>query len=229
MTARIFFRTGVFRQQDFETGFALLDDAERQRCLQYQHLNDKLRFACTRIALKRLLADCLQTTADSIRISTTKQGQPFYPHQNTRWTITVSHTEQHYLIAVTDADIAIGADLESYENSAAFSADMLGSFCHPQEINSLNNLPADHHLMHVQQLWSAKEAIVKALATGFHTDPCTLLLPVPVPEHCAVSVSKQTLWLSRQTLMISHDRLMLTRCASTEHAEWIGLPVSGAV
>ena len=225
MTDKIYYQTGVVRPEDFHLHLRLLNEAERQRALRYQHQPDKLRFACTRIALKRLLAQCADTAPEHIQIQTTPQGQPFCEHDGIRWQISVSHCDLHYLIAVSSARIMIGTDLEAYDQHRVFERDLLTSFCHPQEISALNILPQAQRNVAAQSLWSAKEALLKAAGTGFRRDPCTILLPlalpIPVSQQCHLMLDDQQIQLTQHILMPQENPLLITFCASDPDAEWL--------
>lgn len=223
MRAKIYYQTGSIRPEDFYSHLQLLNDAERRRALRYQHHADKLRFVCTRTALKRLLAQLTTSSPEQITIQQTHQGQPFCEHAGALWQISVSHSEHHYLIAASAAPLAIGTDLESCGQHTAFSHDMLASFCHPNEITLLKALPCLQQSRAAQSLWSAKEALLKACGSGLRSDPCALLLPVPLPAHAVIRAGKQCFTIIQQSLPAPDPEhgLLLTFCTSSQDAEWL--------
>lgn len=224
MSDTIYYQTGDIRQEDFVLHLHLLNDSERLRAMRYQHLSDKLRFACTRIALKRLLAQLTKSNAEHIAIQLTPEGQPYCVQEGNRWQISVSHCEQHYLIAATRAELAIGTDLEVCHRHAACHSDMQTSFCHPQEITLLKSLPPSQKNHAAQSIWSVKEALLKARGTGLRSDPCAIRLPVPFPAQYDLKIWGAHFRLTQQTLLHPENPLLLTFCANNPRADW--LPVS---
>jgi 4'-phosphopantetheinyl transferase len=96
----------------------------------------------------------------------------------------LTHSNGLALIALS-VDGPVGIDLERKCRGAKLF-DCESTFCHPQEIE---NLPGDSHLRAAQllQIWTHKEAVLKALGTGLSHPPEQVRILFNSPVRQAIS------------------------------------------
>lgn len=150
-----------------------LSDGEKSRAARFCFLEDAIHWASCRAALRKILGDAVGFAPKDIPLVFSKFGKPLLAAPFDHLHFNLSHTSQMALLVIA-ANGPIGIDLESIERSN----DLLGcedSFCHPDEIQ---NLPANLSDRSAQllKIWTAKEAVIKALGTGFSHPPESILL-----------------------------------------------------
>jgi 4'-phosphopantetheinyl transferase len=146
----------------------LLHEDERMRCERYRQLPDRIRFAAMHVVLRQLLADRLQQPAEHIRYTCGPFGKPYLDMPATTLQFNISHSGDGGLIALS-AQRAVGVDIEAVKP-------LLGR----QPIG--NVLSAEEQLYCAQQqhpaafftLWTGKEAVLKAMATGIQASLATV-------------------------------------------------------
>jgi 4'-phosphopantetheinyl transferase len=134
-----------------------LNAAERTRCLHYRQHASRVRFAETRLALRALLGERLGTAPDAVAFVAGEHGKPHLEGDVLHFN--VSHAGRHALIALSDA-APVGVDLECIDRERAFD-DLAEQFYSLQECAACKGNPEMFF-----QLWSCKEAVVKAWGTG---------------------------------------------------------------
>lgn len=153
-----------------DDGWALLDDAEREEFGPIRAATARRARVATRALLRRLLGRRLGLAPKDVPLSRTAAGKPVLgtpaPIE-----FSVSHTTGRAAIAI--AATAVGVDIERQEPAAFREAASV--FLHARERRALGRLDdraADDLLA---ALWTGKEAVAKALGTGFlHLDPSAL-------------------------------------------------------
>jgi len=180
----------------------LLDAAERARLLKLRRPDDRVRFATTRGALRRLLGErlgcdpaaiafaigahgkpalALALGADALHGSAPAAGpSPGAPHFN------VSHSGAHALIALS-AGTEVGVDIERIAARPALVSIARRAF-HPDECAACRD-GADVDGFFA--IWSAKEAVFKAAGTGLG-DGMTQLCVLPRAGSAEFSVTWPT-------------------------------------
>jgi 4'-phosphopantetheinyl transferase len=135
-----------------------------------------------RFALKSLVSAWAAGTRgrrlslDEIAVASLPSGAPvvLWPES---WgfpapSVSLSHRDGRALAALSDSPGAtVGADLEKIEpRPQGFACDWFT----PSEVGRLDALPAGERDLQVTLLWSAREAVVKALGVGLSVDTRTL-------------------------------------------------------
>lgn len=134
-----------------------LDAAEQARCLRYRQLADRARFAQTRRALRTLLGTRLGVGAHELELTTGAHGKPKLAREELAFN--VSHAGSYALLAMS-AEAQVGIDLERTDERRPV-ADLATQFFSPQESAQCAGDAVRFH-----QLWSCKEAVVKAWGSG---------------------------------------------------------------
>ncbi len=171
---------------DLEPGvLACLTPDERDRASRYRFERDARRYKATRAALRHTLARMIHLEARELRLEYSSLGQPtLAPDQNApdvRFSVT--HTSGLAAIAVTTGR-AIGIDLEQIRPIAEFELIARRNFATTEQ-TQLFDLPADERLRGFLNVWTCKEAYLKALGLGLSRglDRCAVsLAPGRRPE-----------------------------------------------
>lgn len=159
---------------------SLLPGPEQERCLRYRRPADRIRFATTRVVLRRLLAQRLRVAAQDIEFAMGAFGKPGLPHGVPLF-FNVSHAGGFALIALS-AQGPVGVDIEATARMPDTSPVHLGFT--PDEQRYCDRTADAHAFLRV---WSGKEAVLKALGLGIGQHlPSVSVIPGPA-GHYAVS------------------------------------------
>ncbi len=151
---------------------SLLTGAELERAAKFLKPSDAEGFILCRGLLRRILADCLSVEPSELHFNRNAQGKPFLEDGGLEFN--VSHSRERLLIAVT-AGRAVGVDIEFRRGGLNMEAIAQRWFA-PEEQAFFKSLqdPAAGFF----EIWSKKEAYVKALGAGIYTDLNTFSVPV---------------------------------------------------
>ncbi|WP_175720741.1 4'-phosphopantetheinyl transferase family protein [Burkholderia anthina] len=145
--------------------YAALSDAERARAGRYFRHDDAVRSAGTRAALRDVLGTALGVAPNRIAIVVDASGRPSLdPAHRTSLDFNVSHAGDHALIAWAAA-VRVGVDIECCDRPTDWHA-LTREVCAPAEAAYLDSLPPAARADAFMRVWSAKEALLKALGTG---------------------------------------------------------------
>jgi len=159
-----------------ERAYGLLDEDERARWDRFVHEGARRRFALCRAALRINLCQRLACSNGELSFGYLEHGKPFAIVNGvpSPANFNVSHSGRHGLIAFAKQD-ALGVDLEVRRPGRDF--DGIGSRVYgPQErlaLSAAGRGKADLFY----RLWSLKEALIKALGTGFSLSPSHFEIP----------------------------------------------------
>ena len=159
--------------------FALLDEHEQARCDGFLAAGSRRRFVLCRAALRINLCERLACANRELSFGYLEHGKP-YAKVNGEAPVpgaffNVSHSGGHGLIGFAKQD-AFGVDLEVRTPGRDF--DGIGAVVYgPRERLALSAAAgtAKAHLFY--RLWSLKEALIKALGTGFSLNPSRFEVP----------------------------------------------------
>jgi 4'-phosphopantetheinyl transferase len=139
---------------------ALLSPAERDQAARFRFARDRDRFIARRGQLRSLLAEYLDCPAAAIEWHHGPHGKPSVRGLH----FSVSHSAGLGLCAISRA-IEIGCDLEHHDPALADRAVAERLFS-PAEWHSLQALPPEQWAEGFFQVWTRKEAFVKAIGLG---------------------------------------------------------------
>jgi phosphopantetheinyl transferase len=182
-------------------GFQLSED-ERQRAASFRFAKDAMLWSHWRSELRRILASAIRVSPLEVPLLLTPTGKPMLAPPFDSLHFSLSHCDDLALVALC-ADGAIGVDVEP----AARAADLSGceqSFCHPAEIAEL---PLELRCEHLMRIWTAKEALLKAMGTGFTHPPETVRLRFKAESILAESEMPLPGLESMRTLRLHHPAL----------------------
>ncbi|WP_114968055.1 4'-phosphopantetheinyl transferase family protein [Rhodoferax ferrireducens] len=157
-----------------------LNGEERARCLRYRQPADRIRFATTRVILRRMLAERLRIPLDEIKLDIDSFGKPRLANRDALF-FNLSHSGNFALIALS-AHQPVGVDIEAATTALDFNS--LHASLTPAERRYCDESADEKAFFRV---WSGKEAVLKAWGVGI-ADHLQSVSVVPVaPGHYAVS------------------------------------------
>jgi 4'-phosphopantetheinyl transferase len=153
-------------------GRSLLTPDELRRADSFRFDSDRARWITARAALRRILAETTGLPPRDVPLLTNDFGKPLLAPPFDGIHFNLSHCHDLALIA-TGVDGPLGIDIEPLDRAAELTACQAG-FCHPLEIERLPQ--GDARSTALLDLWTAKEAYLKALGTGLSTTPESVCL-----------------------------------------------------
>lgn len=156
-----------------ESAAACLTPAEREQARGFHFEKDARHWTACRCALRRILGAALSLRPAAVPIEFGPFGKPLLALPSGDLHFNLSHCPDLALIALCTSG-PVGIDLES----AGRAPSLVGcedAFCHPDEIVSLPEDAAARARV-LLELWTAKEALLKALGTGMSLAPETVSL-----------------------------------------------------
>lgn len=157
--------------------FDLLDEEEKQRWRRFRVETARRRFALCRAALRINLAERLGCSNARLSFGYLEHGKPFARVNGRRVSVgfNVSHSGLHGLIAFGEHDW-LGVDVE--ERVPRRDPDGIGMHVYgPAERRALATAEGQRKVHLFFLLWTMKEALIKALGTGFSLSPSGFEVP----------------------------------------------------
>jgi 4'-phosphopantetheinyl transferase len=148
---------------------SLLSTSERVRAARLKRPRDRERSLQAHCAIRRILANELERDPRHLEFDTTAGGKPFLSRPSQDLQFNLSHSGRHGLIGVAN-DRSVGVDIEVRRPIS----DLLGvvpEVATPREAKLLKHLPTGQVHFAFFELWTRKEAVLKALGRGFSIDP----------------------------------------------------------
>ena len=156
----------------------LLSDGERRRADRFLYPGPRRRYVLLRAALRSLLCDRLGCGNDALSFPRSAQGKPYAVVHGTPASIqfNVSDSGNHGLIAIAPVG-SVGIDVE--ERSVNRDLDGLAEMVFDaDEQASMLTVSGERRVERFYRLWTAKEALVKALGAGLYLDVSTFQAPL---------------------------------------------------
>ncbi len=160
--------------------FAVLDGPERARWKKFLVKDARRQFALCRAALRINLCARLGCSNGDLTFGFLEHGKPFAIVNGARAgaSFNVSHSGHHGLIGFSNQQ-GLGVDLEVRRPGRDF--DGIGRMVYsPHERSALTTAKGEAKLRLFYRLWSLKEALIKALGTGFSLNPSRFEVPQPL-------------------------------------------------
>jgi 4'-phosphopantetheinyl transferase len=145
---------------------SILSPNEVERAKRFRFLRDQSRFVQGRLALRRILAHYTRVEPAALKFDYGSHGKPVIAGLKSGTTLhfNMSHSDGLALISVT-ALCPVGIDVERVR-SLNDIADVAKRFFSPGEIGALNGAPDDQKFEAFFDLWTRKEALLKATGEG---------------------------------------------------------------
>lgn len=142
---------------------ALLFPDELARADRYRAARDGARFTAARGLLRALLADYAKTNPEQIGFETNLHGKPALAGVGLSFNL--SHSGDLALIAVTQAGVELGIDVETIRDNVEYER-LAQRFFAPGETAALLALPSEQRMDAFYACWTRKEAYMKARGLG---------------------------------------------------------------
>ena len=136
----------------YEECVSLLPEKRRKKAEKLINKNDALLSATAGLMIRELFAK------KNEEIKFNEHGKPFFEHGPF---FSISHSRQYSVVAVSENEI--GIDIEMHESPS----ERLIERCFTEEEQQLARLSTEKFL----RIWTAKEAVLKFLGTGFSFSP----------------------------------------------------------
>lgn len=145
----------------------LLNAEEQERLAGLRRDSVRKVFLASRALLRTTLAARFGCEPAALRFNRDRNGKPQLLEPATHWQFNLSHAGDWAVLAVTNAG-AIGIDVEVHERRNNL-AGIARRFYTPQENIALQSLSETEWNRRFFELWTLKEAYVKALGRGIAT------------------------------------------------------------
>jgi len=142
----------------------ILDDTEQQRYHRL-HRNHRHRYLLSHAACRNILSRYTGYTASEIQYTLNTHGKPGLI--NSPFTFNLSHSHDLAIIVI-GAGTEIGVDVEYIKPKPNWKK-LAKRFFNTDEYSYLLQQAENHQLESFFQLWTRKEAFIKALGTGLST------------------------------------------------------------
>ena len=168
-----------------ENALAWLDELESSRKDKYLP-EPRQRFILCRAALRSVLCRELGCRNGQLSFQESGYGKPFalVDGEPAGVSFNVSHSGEFGLIALA-AEGRLGVDLEAIVPRRHLES-LIEAVMGPEERAELSVLSVEGRLRQFFRLWTCKEALVKALGTGFSTDISGFQVPANI-RHGAIA------------------------------------------
>lgn len=143
-----------------------LDEAELERAGRFRFEEDRERFIAGHGMMREVLGSALSADPASLRFERGAHGKPFIPGAGLRFSF--SDTKDAVLIALS-RDLEIGVDLETLSRRVDHDA-VAGHYFTDAEVGMLSGLPEPERKRGFLELWTRKEAVLKATGVGIMDD-----------------------------------------------------------
>ena len=161
----------------FEECVSLLPEKRRRKAERIINKNEALLSAVAGLMLKEVLG---VTKDDMIKYG--EHGKPYLEHGPF---FSISHSRRYSVLAVSESEI--GIDIEMHENINQ----RLMERCFANDEQAFAKLSTENFL----KIWTAKEAVLKFLGTGFFYSPKNFSV-LPLSEEHEISGNKIRLFCS---------------------------------
>jgi 4'-phosphopantetheinyl transferase len=153
--------------------YELLSDPEKQRCQLITHARSRRQYVVARGQLRVLLGHYLQLAPELVRIDLGAQGKP----QVEGLEFNLSHSGD--LVAYAFSSVPLGIDVEQRRDLDG--AALVKRFFTPLEWQEWQELPAADQERVFFQVWTIKEAYLKAIGTGLARSLSTIPVQLSPP------------------------------------------------
>jgi 4'-phosphopantetheinyl transferase len=145
-----------------------LDEAQRQRAARFKFDADRRRHVAAHAAERAALAQSNPSAAARLRLTTGPQGKP--EAVDAALGHNLSHSHDVGLLVVGSAAVGWGVDVECLREVDDVEGVAQRVFT-PREFQQWSRTPAPDAMRAFLQLWTRKEACLKAIGSGFSVEP----------------------------------------------------------
>lgn len=143
----------------------LLSTDEVERCNRFVFQHDRQKFIAARGQLRQILARYVEIKPELLQFGYATHGKPYLPARINDIHFNLSHSSFLAAIAVSRVK-EVGIDIEEIR---PIKEDIAKRFFSEAENEGLGRLPPDDRLRGFYNVWTRKEALIKALGSGLST------------------------------------------------------------
>ncbi|MDF1741771.1 MAG: 4'-phosphopantetheinyl transferase superfamily protein, partial [Verrucomicrobiales bacterium] len=161
---------------------SVLSEEERLRADSFHFEKDRRQYVVARGSLRHLLGSLLSIEAGAVEFAYGSFGKPFLKAEagaGGAYRFNLAHSGTHILIGVSP-NLEIGVDLEALSPGDVRMAPLIRNICTPNEAAWVKELDGQAKELALSRLWTAKEAILKAIGSGFQIPPDQVEIVEPV-------------------------------------------------
>ncbi|MCX7017564.1 MAG: 4'-phosphopantetheinyl transferase superfamily protein [Candidatus Sumerlaeota bacterium] len=154
-------------EEDFVNACAaLMSEDERALAARFRSRRNRNLFIWQRAIRRVVLSRRIGTPAGCLQFAENPNGKPFLMEKGapSPWRFSVSHKDDILLIAMSDRREA-GVDIESVKEGMETNM-LMRAGCNATERAALMQLPRSQRARAFLQIWTRKEACIKALGAG---------------------------------------------------------------
>lgn len=152
---------------------AHLSREETERASRFQGAEDAARFACAHGAMREILSFYTGTPAAKLQFSRNDCGKPFLcDHRVLDLRFSLSYRGHRALLGVAQSQ-EIGVDIEMFNDEIDANA-LVEAIFSESEKHEVSTFNEPEKLRAILQMWTRKEAVLKALGRGFSLDARTI-------------------------------------------------------
>lgn len=151
-----------------EMAAACLTDEEIARAGRFKFQKDAASWSACRAALREILGHALGLEPLDVPLMISDRGKPELGTPHERLHFNLSHCDGLALVVLSRIG-RVGIDLEPRDRAKTL-LECETSFCHPEEIAALPT-EKEQRAGQLLRIWTAKEAVLKALGTGLSHPP----------------------------------------------------------
>jgi 4'-phosphopantetheinyl transferase len=141
---------------------------EQKKASNYTNQIQRIRYIASRALLRTLSAEYLDLDAATLALGYGGNGKPYWANIKDRLHFNISHSGSWIVLAFS-SHFPVGIDIQSRTGRASRDSLALATrFFHPSEQDSLRRAEADQRETLFFDIWSGKEAVIKAFGEGVH-------------------------------------------------------------
>ncbi len=209
-----------FKGSLVEQALAVMSNDERTRAQRF--IRGKDEYLASRWLLRKVLAHYLKQQPESLAFSIGEKGKPYIADSSVQFNL--SHSGPWALVALAEG-MAVGVDVEQTNKTR----DLLGlaeSYYHPDEFVQLKQRLDTQQVHYFYQLWTRKEALLKAMGVGISAGMENLNFSIDsaISVKLSLTLLQQSItdkWHFHQwQLPDSSYCALATACSAPPHTYW---------
>lgn len=151
---------GRFQEKHLNQALDVMSIDEHERAQKF--VRGKHEYIASRWLLRSALSRYLQQPPHALKFARHEKGKPYIPGQKIQFNL--SHSGRWAVLTITSG-AAVGVDVEEGKSSRDLTG-IAANYYHTEEFLRLQELPPEEQTLYFYQLWTLKEALLKATGAG---------------------------------------------------------------
>jgi 4'-phosphopantetheinyl transferase len=149
-----------FSNHAMKQALEMMSGDEHERAQKF--LRGKNEYIASRWLLRKVLGLYLQESPETVVFKRSEKGKPYVPGSSLQFNL--SHSG-HWAVLAVARNMQIGIDVEQGKHSRDL-AGIAANYYHPDEFTQLQQRQGEEQTRFFYQLWTLKEALLKAMGVG---------------------------------------------------------------